>query len=1394
MRIASLLALVVLAGWCESIDAQHYPRIVALRGQPTPDGLSTYIQLWYPNVNDSGVIAFPARDASIDSDILVVGGQVLLRKGQVVPGTGGTLNSINSFQNTRQINTTGSVVVEVSSLGGVSSFEDNAILVDGMMRLQEGAPVGGVPGRTFAEFAVPSITDGGDVYLRIDMSGSTSDDEAVYVSYSSGGGEILPMSATSRFREGTPIQSGPLQGAAWGRSPSFERCRANGIGSLLVSGILQVGGSTTTSNDYVLVRKRASLDYELVGREGETFDTPVSGSGIALSTFGQLSIASSDDWAALVGLLVTQTGSGANEAVIASIGGGAPFVVVQEGQLVSSATGVPGTTLGDIQRVEINGNGKILVLAGVQGAPTDPISYDEALLLWDGGSLELVLADDAALPEVPGQSIGESTIDGIVLNDQDRVFFRALLEPLSDWSGVFEVIPVSIPPITTISCVQSGPQAIASWSLPPGGAYDGIRVLRDGAVEQVLAGTSTTWTSPSFTASAYTLISVVPFVGSDDAPPTGCFVSVALPPDFEQCSIPSPPTPIAHGAAFEDALSFSPNVLIEDVAVSLHITHTSQEDLEVSIRSPFGTEVGLFSDIGGSLDNVDITFADFGALMVATSDLGAGGYAHPEGPGTMADFECELAGGDWALSVFDDLGGNYGTLDSWCLQIYTNPVPGPDCCPPRTDLLCYNIGTCGGPAVALHWDLSFAYAALEIVRTMGANQLTIPLAPSATSLIDTGVTIGADYSYTLRYICAPGGALLESGTCSLAVNVNTVPGVIDLMCTADPCGSGTVELTWTDAAPYDLVELYRAGIFLANVTGQSGFVDAAPLAGVTSYSVVGHCLGVSGASNCSADTSLPEIAQFQSIPDYCAGEVHLTWNIGTAPYTGLILERDGSFLADVTGATSFTDNGLVWGSGSTTYSLIGVCGAFSTPPESRVVDLDFQVPSSFACSCDLGTDEIVVSWISPTAYSSIEISRDGVPIAQPSPTSSTFVDSGLAAGYHIYTILFSCLGASGSVQCAAEVIPGREYLLIGHDDIIGGVDGATIHDPNTGEFISDRFREFFANEIYLPVNAILGPREPGGETVVYLSDSPGTSNGGLVRFRLDGGFLGQYIDDALYDDVRGIEFQGDTLYLTSVVNNVVAAVDIGTGTSSPFIFVGAPADLLFLPSGDLLVGSQWADTVILYDSTGDNPVVVANVVNPNQIAALSNGNFVVASENGVASAIVEFSISAGVVASYPVGFPVKGVHELPNGSILFTSSMGNGLYTLERTTGQVASIASPSTDDLYYIERVQLGPPVPLVEFVRGDCNDDGGTNIADAIFLLGYLFPGAGAPNVLDCRDAADASDDEAIDIGDAISILGALFGSPAVPLPPPGPAGDCGQDPSGSILLDCARYGSCP
>jgi len=93
-------------------------------------------------------------------------------------------------------------------------------------------------------------------------------------------------------------------------------------------------------------------------------------------------------------------------------------------------------------------------------------------------------------------------------------------------------------------------------------------------------------------------------------------------------------------------------------------------------------------------------------------------------------------------------------------------------------------------------------------------------------------------------------------------------------------------------------------------------------------------------------------------------------------------------------------------------------------------------------------------------------------------------------------------------------------------------------------------------------------------------------------------------------------------------------------------------------------------------------------------------------------------------------------------------------------------------------------------EFVRGDTNKDGREGLADAVYLLNFLYASTPRP-APDCADALDVNDDGRLGVADAIYLLYHLF-IDARRIPPPHDiAGfdrtpdelpDCGEPLSGS------------
>jgi hypothetical protein len=95
--------------------------------------------------------------------------------------------------------------------------------------------------------------------------------------------------------------------------------------------------------------------------------------------------------------------------------------------------------------------------------------------------------------------------------------------------------------------------------------------------------------------------------------------------------------------------------------------------------------------------------------------------------------------------------------------------------------------------------------------------------------------------------------------------------------------------------------------------------------------------------------------------------------------------------------------------------------------------------------------------------------------------------------------------------------------------------------------------------------------------------------------------------------------------------------------------------------------------------------------------------------------------------------------------------------------------------------------------FHRGDPNDDGSIDIADAIHILTYLFASGPPPA---CMESTDVNNSAAMDIADAVYLLAYLFGGGPARSSPGPPGSPCGADPDkpGSPGdLGCDAYDRC-
>jgi cysteine-rich repeat protein len=134
-------------------------------------------------------------------------------------------------------------------------------------------------------------------------------------------------------------------------------------------------------------------------------------------------------------------------------------------------------------------------------------------------------------------------------------------------------------------------------------------------------------------------------------------------------------------AGVSDTINIASSILITDVNINLGINHTWQSDLFIDVEHN-NTVVRLWSraNVCGSQNNINATADDSGTVAVVgascTTPIGTGPIHDVLYPTTgfglgdaLALFNGTNAQGDWTLTVSDNFGIDFGTVNFWGVDI-----------------------------------------------------------------------------------------------------------------------------------------------------------------------------------------------------------------------------------------------------------------------------------------------------------------------------------------------------------------------------------------------------------------------------------------------------------------------------------------------------------------------------------------------------------------------------------------------------------------------------------------------------------------------------------------------------------------------------------------------------
>ena len=115
---------------------------------------------------------------------------------------------------------------------------------------------------------------------------------------------------------------------------------------------------------------------------------------------------------------------------------------------------------------------------------------------------------------------------------------------------------------------------------------------------------------------------------------------------------------------------------IEDLEVTVDMTHTRVSDLIMALFSPNGTRVDLVNGVGGDGDNFENTaFDDEASGPIQSASAPFSGSFQPLGE--LSDTDGESPNGAWALVIVDRFEGEDGTLNNWSVTLDTS-ITGPE--------------------------------------------------------------------------------------------------------------------------------------------------------------------------------------------------------------------------------------------------------------------------------------------------------------------------------------------------------------------------------------------------------------------------------------------------------------------------------------------------------------------------------------------------------------------------------------------------------------------------------------------------------------------------------------------------------------------------------------------
>ena len=738
-----------------------------------------------------------------------------------------------------------------------------------------------------------------------------------------------------------------------------------------------------------------------------------------------------------------------------------------------------------------------------------------------------------------------------------------------------------------------------------------------------------------------------------------------------------------------------------------------------------------------------------------------------------------------------------------------------------TDLACLPSGS----SVTLSWTNAGNWDSIEVV-TDGGTPLVLPA--SATTTTINGLGIG---SHTFEVSSIIGTEVSIPAACSIGIAPD---GPANMSCT--PLGSN-VQLSWSNPVAYDSMEVLRNSNVIANLVGApTSFTDIDPGSGTHGYFVRGLLNGVdSNASSCGVFIPPNPV---QGLSCQVTGvTAAISWTNGDT-YDNVQVRRNGLLIATLAGAaTTFQDQP---GSGSHQWSILGVLQSVSSSEvvcNGTVVPL---APSNLVCSTSGANVDL--SWSNPQSYSSLIVSRDGLDVATLSGVSTTYGENP-GPGSFSYSIRAIAGGVeSTSVSCGVIRNPQSVSNL---DCQFSGSTATLIWSPEAGltSILVERNGSLigtlagdasFYQENSPPSGQVLYSITPiagtlsGAATDCSISVPPGPVINLVCSSPAD--FSAQ-LNWSAPANLTSIEVRRNGTLLSTLPGSEVSFTDstapggvqsyslttitagVQGGSTSCLVDVTVPSAPVCSFSADVTSGTSPLQVQFTDGSTGlvsswewdFGDGITSNQQNPQHVfnaPSVYSVSLTVTGPGGSDSALLNITVTEPAPVA---GFSANVVSGIAPLIVQFSDLSTGNINSRSWTFGDsnTSTIQNPEhtyvAPGIYSVSLSVVGPGgsdtstqtgfievLAAPEFVRGDANGDGRSDISDAIQILEFMF----FTGVASCESALDLDDDGTVGIADAIGKLTQIFQGT---LTPTAPYPDCGSDPT-SDGLTCSSQSTCP